>query len=587
MLKKIAIIWCFLMMSVLPAVAGTLTADIDKTEVARDDTVFLTISYEGNDGNAMQPDLSVLQDKYILYSTKSSISARFVNGQGIQRYNWSVELMPKTEGKQTIPAINVGKYKTLPIDINVLAAGSQPKLKTPQNKAAQKTKTPEFKAELTVDNEEPYVQQQINAVLTVYDNLRQSGGLTLQQEPEFLPSNDWVIKKLRQPTADEKNGLREIKFYYALFPQKSGAVELPTAKVSGFYFVYDENDMIQHNVGGLFKFFDINIQPMFQEQKTVTLTTQTKAPINVKPIAPENGDNWWLPASALTLYANWENENPQFKVGETIARTFVLTAAGVAETQLPDLEFSESPNIKQYPENPQTETIINNDIFYSKSTVRVVYIPQDSGIYTLPEVKVAWFDVLQNKMQYAVVPATTIKVLGDKKQIKAAAENMAANSAEEASTPLKTEPDNTLPAKTDENMLLIIAMSAIAAFFAGLLISFLLLRKRDKKEEDKAPSEHLNAVHNSLKNKDYRGLRDNILAWADKTFTDVKVNNLNDVADCINDADFTGEMEKLNSILYAGKTDALNDILIVEVLKKAHKKKKTPEQVKPLPDLYK
>ncbi|MBO6282134.1 MAG: BatD family protein [Alphaproteobacteria bacterium] len=586
MFKKVAFIWCFLLMSVVSASAGTLTSDVDNAEVAYGNPVLLTISYEGSDGNAMQPDLSVLQDKYTIYSTANSTSMQFINGQSMQRREWRISLMPKTEGKQTIPAVSVGKYATSPIEINVLAAGLQPKLKKPQNKADQKSQTPEFKVQLTVDNENPYVQQQVNAVLTIYDNVRQSGGLTLQQEPEFLQADDWIIKKLRQPTVDDNNGQREIKFYYALFPQKSGVVELPIAKVDGFYLVYDENDLMQQNVGGFFKLLDIDIHPMFQQQKTVTLTSH-KDVVSVKPIAPENGDNWWLPSSAVSLYAAWENENPQFKVGETIARNFVLTAAGVAETQLPNLEFPESPNIKQYPENPQTESVISNDVVYSKSTVRVVYIPQDSGMQTLPEVKVAWFDVLDNKMQYAVVPATTIKVLGDKKHIKAAAENMAANSAEVKMAPHQTEQAISLPIKNDENAKIKVVLLAVSAFCAGLLISFLLLRKRDEKEDDKAPSEYLDAVYNSLKNKDYRGSRDNILAWAGKTFSDVKVNNLDDVAGCINDAGFAGEMEKLNGILYADKIAVLDDNLIIDVLKKTHKKKKTAAPVKPLPDLYK
>lgn len=583
MLKKIAFICCFLLLFALPAAADSLTASVDNTEVAEGETVLLKIAYDGNNGNTLHPDLSVLQNNYTVYSTSTSLQSNYINGQSMQKREWNVQLLPHGKGKQTIPSINVGQYKTQPIDINVVSAGTQPKLKKPQNRGGQAAKEAEFKIDLTVDNQKPYVQQQINAVLTVSDNR----GITLQDMPEFSQTNDWVIKTLRQPTSDTKNGQREIKFYYALFPQKSGIVELPVAQINGFYTVYDEDDPVQQNVSGFFRLLDMDVKSMFGVQKKVVLKTD-KATVNVKPVAAENGDNWWLPSSAVSLYSKWENQEPQFKVGETVARQFVLTAAGVAETQLPDIEFSETPNIKQYPESPQTETIVNNDIVYSRSTVRVVYIPQDSGMQTLPEVKVAWFDVAQNKMQYAVIPETKIKVIGGKEQIQTAAENIAAQVKTSEVEAEKHEKTETLPAGNNKNIELNHILLMFVAFCAGLLICFLLMRKNNRNDDEKRGiSAYIAAISEDFKNVDYHRVRDDILAFAGKIFTNHQINNLNDVADCIDNPDFTREMENLNCILYAGKTTELNEKFIIDVLKKAAKKKKTSKMNKPLPDLYK
>ena len=95
----------------------------------------MIISYEGIENNNSTPDLSVLEDGYSIFSERTSHRTTFLQGHKLHQSIWRIRLLPKTEGKQTIPAINVGQYTTLPVDINVLSAGSQPKLKKPQHKA--------------------------------------------------------------------------------------------------------------------------------------------------------------------------------------------------------------------------------------------------------------------------------------------------------------------------------------------------------------------------------------------------------------------------------------------------------------------
>ena len=577
-MKKIFVFLIGVVFYANTAMAETLNATVEHSQIPLGETIELKISYEGDNGNTLQPDLSVLQKNFTIYGTSTSIQTSFINGKGTQRREWNVSLLPSGEGKYVIPEIMVGKFKTSPIEINILPAGTpmtQPDKNTNKNVAQE----PSFSAELAVDNENPYVQQQINAVVTLYDNR----GITLQQEPAFADSKDWIIKSLGDPKVENKNGVREIKFFYALFPQKSGRIALPTAQINGFYVSYEDSQPLHQNIGGFFKFFDMNIDSMFGVQKPVVLKTKAKM-IDIKPIAAANGNNWWLPADAVSLFSKWEDSHPEFKVGETVARELTLTASGVAETQLPEIVFPESENMKQYPENPEITSVQHGDKIISQATVRIVYIPQEGGEQILPKITVPWFDVNRQKMAYATVPEAKIFVKGqavsEKRQESVKKSDINSITAKTSST----EPQKTSPAEVNY---LQFAVIIVCAFFAGLFLSYILLRHRTNDIKEQASMHLPSEISKSLQAGDYRTVRDNLLLWGSQTFPHQNINNLYDLAECLGDNKFKEQMEKLNTALYAGETVSLDNDLIMRQIKQKHKQTDQKKAEKPLPDLYK
>lgn len=560
--------------------ADTLTASVENTEIPYGETIQLSIIYEGNNGNTLHPDLSVLQDNYTIYSTATSIQSNYINGKSTQKREWHVSLLPNTEGKQIIPEITVGQFKTNPLEINILPSDAkvQPRLK--KGAPVAQAQDAKFAIDLKISEEAPYVQQEVNAVLTIHDNR----GITLQQEPVFTNASDWIIKTLREPMVEEKNGQREIKFYYAMFPQKSGKLALPTVQVDGFYTSYDDSNSLNQNIGGFFRLLDMDINTMFGVQKPVVLKTKEKT-INVKPIAVENGDNWWLPAQALGLTSRWQEDKPQFKVGETVAREFTLTVAGVAETQLPELAIGESENIKQYPENPQVTSIVSDDKVISQSVARIVYIPQEAGEQILPEVKVAWFDVINKKMQYAVVPAAKIIVTGGIQKVLESSKDDQTKEEIKVFKQKENNEKNKEDGETRQQAKYIVLI--VLSFLMGLLFSLLLTRKKAKSEHQPTLSEYVRSAGKNLSQKNYYGLRDNIMEWGVQAFPDKNINNLNDIVCCVDDEDFAEQINHLNSILYAGKDEVLNEDCILNILKRKYKYNNKKMAKKPLPDLYK
>lgn len=567
------------------AVAQTLKADVEADKVPMGEVFYLNLSYDGKDGASLQPDLTELQKEFTVYSTLSSSQMNYINGKSFQQSDWDIGLMPKHEGKATIPAIKVGKYQSQPITIEVLPAGSavagasrQGNVKN-DNQLAETTK---FAVELEVDNTNPYVQQEVNAVLTIHDKI----GLQLTAAPQFVNAENWLIKELKNHEVKNINGERVIKFYYAMFPQKSGDLELPVAKINGFYVSADSinnHPLIQQGFNSLFQFMSMDINDVFGTQKPVELYTKT-AQINVLPEAAGYGKNWWLPAENLKFEAMWTEKKPLFMVGETVAREIALTALGVADTQLPELSFADDENFKLYPENPQLNTDVIKDKVVSQAVTRVVYIPQKGGEQILPEIKLQWFNVRTKKIETAVIPAEKVFVEGH--SIEPETQALPVENAENQVTEPKSE-KNGIAAQSltaDEKVWIWV----IAAFLAGLLISLLFRRPQSaEKEECRNKTDWSSIIRRNLNNKDYRALRDNLILWGNTVFKDINISNLQDLAKAVKQEDFDIQLQNLNKILYGGENASLDEDVILQALKKDYGRKNKKEAKELLPKLYK
>ena len=573
MLKQILSVITIVLLTNSVCLANELTARLSQNEVALGDSIELTLTYDGNDATAMQIDLGNLQNDFAVYSTSSSIRSSYVNGIGQMQRQWKIGLMPKRIGSLIIPAIKAGQHTSKPLNINVLPAGSSVKQQTTSQTQQTSAKAEQVDVNLQIDNETPYVQQELNAVLVINDNK----GIEFAAEPQFITNADeWVVKSLRQPTVEANGkGGRLIKFYYALFPQKSGLQQIPSMQIEGYYTAFDDNNQMA-GFGGFSNFFNMNMSNLFGVKKPIRLITKPQN-INVLPIAADYGNDWWLPAEAVGVAARWVDDNPIFKVGETVAREIAFAAEGVSDTQLPEIILPTDKKIKQYPEKPQIEAVADNNHITSQMKMRIVYIPQASGKQTIPEIKIPWYNVNSKQKQYAIIPAVTIDVEANA--------NVADMVQTNEDTKINKQPNAEKKTAENTNLPMQPWLWIVIAFIAGILLSYMLL-KLSMQKKAKGTDINLSTIEQSLKQKDYRQLRDGLLQYGQKMFSEHNINNLNDLAECINEAEFTAQMQLLNSILYAGQRAQINDEIILFALKKKNKKYRKKNN-NPLPELYK
>ena len=211
------------------AMARTLTASVNRPEIPQGEVVVLTLEYLGAHTDKT-PDLSVLKKDFNIFSMEQEFQNIYDNGKTYQLQKWNIGLMPKGVGKILIPAVSLDGNRSQALEINVIPAGDASAIK------AGEENMPKYAISAEIDNTSPYVQQEINMTVSIFD----AGGL--QGSAPYFDSeaqNDWNILGLGEPTLESKviNGqsVRVIKFKYALFPQKSGTLKLPQARFDGYY----------------------------------------------------------------------------------------------------------------------------------------------------------------------------------------------------------------------------------------------------------------------------------------------------------------------------------------------------------------
>lgn len=573
--------------------AQTFNAAVNRTEVPQGETFVLTLELaDGSDSG--NPDLSVLDKDFIVYSVGNAFSYNYINGVASKSRQWQIALMPKNSGKITVPSIKLGNLETQPITLNVIpasAAATEASAGTGGYQAPQQMNRPKFSMTAEIGNPNPYVQQQVDYTLKIYD----TGGLQGDM-PQFIEdgSNNWIIRSLGEPTVGSKivNGrsLREITFRYALFPQKSGVLPTPEVRFNGYYLTRSRgmNDPFDDLFGG--NLGSIGFVDMFATRNPVLLTAEPEK-VNVQPIPSDNNGNWWLPAQQVALFAEWEPRQPVFKVGEAVNRTIYLKAVGVAESQLPELNLASVSGLKQYPDKAVASSGIENGQVVAVKKISNVYIPNRAGKMTIPEIAVDWFNVRTNRMERAVLPAMNIEVLPGA-AVETAPAPQPETRPESPSRVLEdvaNETESLVERSIPQGLPYLPYIIAAAAFLLGIVVSWMLFGMRNKSRNADDIKDFDRYIVRAAKSKDYRALRDGLISWARDRWNDSKITNLKDVAKAVGNKEFAAQLDGLAVSLYAPeggefKTEAF--LKAFEKVRKAKVKSRTGD-AQPLPKLYK
>ncbi len=364
-----------------------VTQTIDRHNVKVGETLMLEVRSDKN--TSATPDLSLLPDSLELVSKSQYSQTQILNGKTSFSKSWKIQLKALTPGRVIIPPIPLGNQQGEAIEINIQKASSQVDLGK-QKEAIFVT--------AEVDQKEPYVQQQIIYTLKVHRSIQaQSENIS-----KFDVENS-IVEQLGDTTSyqttinNQRYQVHELK--YALFPQQSGEIIINpvvyTAKV------YDPNQ---------------NSRSFFYEPtRSVSVSTEAIR-LNVKPI-PAMASLPWRPAMQVNLTENWPS-HVEFKVGEPITWTLTLSALGLTESQLPQIELPKLDGLQVYPDTPTKNKSITQQGILGKRIEKFAIIPSKAGELKLPEVKVTWWNTKTNRQEIATLPAKSLQVLPGEKTIQ-------------------------------------------------------------------------------------------------------------------------------------------------------------------------
>jgi len=361
--------------------AAELITTVDRDTVIDGETVVLYI--EGvNLRNT--PDVTALLQNFDILHSGQSNSQTVVNGKLSSGFTMRLELQPKSNGALTIPAFSVSGVRSDPLKIEVVPRG------TPGVEPRDKV----F-AEVSVENENPYVQEQVILLLKVFDDGNVSTG-----NPAISGTGDYQIQALpggREELVEREGVQYRMQTYrYALFPQKSGDITIDSITIPG--------SVRDPNYGG-------NLFLRTVPTRRIEIRTDPLS-LTVKPRAADNTSNWWLPVKALELRHEWSDDISTAKAGEPLTLTLELLAAGATSTQLPEISVPDIPGLKIYVDNPELRSGADGGNLVSLRREKWSVIPNQAGQVALPEVVVKWWDTSADVEKSVRLPAQVLQVEG-------------------------------------------------------------------------------------------------------------------------------------------------------------------------------
>ncbi|HEV7813725.1 MAG TPA: BatD family protein [Janthinobacterium sp.] len=555
-----------------------LTASLEKNQIGMGDTVRLLL--QSDDNPPGQPDIRPLSRDFDVLGSSSGSSFQIVNGRSASLKQLSLLVSPKHPGMLQIPPLQWGPLQSAPLQLAVTAGPSGNNNGNANNGAAPESAAPVFLT-ATPDQSRPYVQGAV--VLTV----RLYVGTRIEQAGLNLPGNaDVSVKQLGSDSqsSEVRNGraYQVVQRTYLLIPQRSGKISLDGPVLDAQ--VQDPNGADPFGPNGFFGnvFPNMPLSRMMRSLRPLHLAGDS-IQLEVLPRPAGAGGAQWLPAQNLKLEERWSPADGAIRAGEPLTRHLHLSATGVAGTQLPDLGamMVMPEGIKSYPDQAKTSESLQGNMLLGSRDQDIALIAAKAGHYTLPALRLSWWDTAQQVQREAELPARSIDILPAAAAAGAgapAATAPAGNDAGPAAAP-DGQAGAAAPAAMLANMGNMAAWQWISAAMALLWLATLLawwLTRRIARTPGAAAqlkeraepvlvkdgglaspaavsgAAALAALQQACRDQDAQAARRHVLAWAAGFWPDSPPRGLNAVALRLADPRFSVPLRELDRACYAG-----------------------------------
>ncbi len=566
-----------LMVTGLNVYAGNLTASVDRDTLALTETFTLTLRYD-EQINAT-PDYELLQKDFDILNTRSGTQMSITNGSMEASTEWKIALAPKRIGKLLIPSFSIDGAISDAIEITI-----EGKSKSPQNTDDN------VSVEIETSKDTSYVQEQIIVTLRLFTTISLSG-----MELSPLQVKDALAVQLDEKQYQTKINGRPgavIETRYALFPQQSGELIIPSmlyqvAIDAGHRDLWDRFYGNNQN----------NILRLRTEEQRLTILP---AP------AAANGNNW-MPATNVSLSEHWSTSIDALKIGEPVTRSITIKADGLTAGQINPLQILPVNGLTFYNDQAQNDDQKNNQGITGSRIETIAIVPTKAGDFTLPEVKVNWWDTNSNSLRTATLPAVTLRVgLGDMSAQQLAEQNQQTTTENEEPAPATVDIDTDLTGLKEQSTRIVqqtpiwlyitnLVSLLAAAYFA--LEFFIVKRKlaglhtakeQERNQRLQAENAAWNQVKRELAESNWKELRKALIDWAQIYWKNPSLTNLQTIATHINSVELTEELRKLDEAIFGGNNITPDSEILLQTLANFRRNKSyNNKNSSPLQPLYK
>ena len=530
-----------LLLSISTASWAELSARVDRTVLDSNETLQLVIRYDGQ-AISSQPDFDPLTKDFDILSNNRRQQYSRVNGQTESYTDWTLVLMPKRTGMMLIPSLNYKNDVSNAVEITVRTASNSP---------AGAGQQPVY-TETLVDKDAAYIQEQIVLTHRLYTSVQLSD-LSLSD----LDIADVILQRMGETQYQKRINGRNylvVEVQYALFPQVVGKLTIPALRFGA----YESGNRSQFGV--------------FSNRGTRIFRSTESKTIDIMPKPAHIAADQWMPSTEVQLSEQWSSDLTDLVVGEPITRAITINARGLTGAQISPLPVIESDDYKRYPDQPQLEEAANGGTILGTRTETMALVPNRAGQITFPEIKLRWWDTVNQRMQTASLPAKTVNVAEASNQPTAAP----LNSGSALSVPQTVQPQ-VINTEQLPNPLIKWSL-ALNALLIATLVTLVLMRNKSvtksrhpQSEQDSAAQldlkQKLKVIEIEAKHNNLPKLRDAILRWGKSLFPELVT--LKQLANLLDDDQLQVLLQQLDHQLYdADNEGALDTVALLEILKR-------------------
>jgi len=556
------------MVTGLNVYAGNLTASVDRDELGLEETFTLTLRYDEQINTT--PDYELLRKDFDILNTQSGTQMSIINGSMEASTEWKIALAPKRIGKLLIPSFTIDGAISDAIEMTI-----EGKSKSPQTTDNSVT------VEVETSKDTSYVQEQIIVTLRLYTTVGLNG---IDVQP--LQVKDALVVNIDEKQYQTKISGRPgavVETRYAVFPQQSGELIIPSM-------LYQVS--VNSGQRDLWDRFYGNGQ-----NNVLRLRTDEQR-INVLPAPTTVNAGDWLPALSVNLSEHWSTSITSLKVGEPITRSITIKADGLTAGQINPLQLAPIDGLTFYNDQAQTDDQKSANGVEGSRIETIAIVPTKAGHFTLPEVKINWWDTKNNTLRTATLPAVYLTVgLGDMSQLPA---TPVTATEEPTSVDINTDLNTIQPQQTvikEKTPLWLYATNLltliIAAFFAlrfwqknRELAAIYTTERNETYEVNQNENEAWNNFKRTLADKNLTELRKALIAWAQIYWKNNSITSLQAVAAQINEPALVTELRKLDEAIFSTHTSAPDTEILLQLLanlrRSKHKKTADNDKLRPL-----
>ncbi len=512
---------------------ATIPASVDRSTPGIGQSFTLTI--DASKANS-DPDLNPLNANFEVLGTSTSSQTSIVNGNVSSQKSFIINLAPKNPGKQFIPAITVGNDKTAPIAIEV----TKP---TAREQAIQKS---QIFVDTKVIGKPSYIGIPFVYTMKLYFSVNISN-----VNMADINISGATIKPLEKSTQYSENiqgvNYRVLEQKFQVTPNQSGNITIPPIKINGSTMSDDMGD----------SFFAISRpKPFSVSSKAVAIV--------IKPLPTGVTQDEWFPAKQVMVSENQPNTSNTIKLGQPITRTVTVSAIGVPDTSIPNLNLVTPPNVNAYPDKTISNTSTSGNDLLATKVFKVAYIPTQAGTINFPETVVKWWDIGSGQPKTAIIPAKTYTILNENGKAVASTPAQPGTNNTSTSTPAAASTQTpTVPQTISEqkNIWFYIAIIIALLWVITILISVILFRRKPATvipkttETDKISNEKKakNLVISACKDRNIAALNSALISWATLHF-ERKIYTVLDIKDISGNVTLNKLIEEFNQTLYKGSS---------------------------------